>query len=274
MNILDINPFIRFAQSQPSVFEGGCLRRAYDCRIFYAISGEGKLHIKDETVEFKAGSLCFMPFDYPYYFEGQIYIIVLNFDFTRDFCHITEPAMPVPQDEFRRDKIHNTALPYEFSEPIIIKQYPKAEAVISEIVQEYRFPMNYTQIKCSGLLKNLLCDVLRYTSDDTDKHALEKQLMGFIKDNCTENLSNEAIAERFGYNPIYLNRIFKEYSGMSIHKYMLTERLKLGERLLLATDLSVDEIAEKCGFSERSRFCTAFKNHTKKTPSEYRKNTH
>lgn len=271
MNILDINPFLRFAQSQPSVFEGGCLRKAYDCRIFYAISGEGKLHIKDKTVEFGAGSLCFMPFDYPYYFEGQIYIIVLNFDFTRASQHITEPAIPLPQDEFCRDKIHNPALPPEFSEPIVINRYQKAESVISEIMQEYRFPMKYSEVKTSGLLKNLLCDLLRQSADDTDSHATEKQLMGFIKDNCTENLSNEAIAERFGYNPIYLNRIFKEYSGMSIHKYMLTERLKLGERLLIATDLGVDEIAEKCGFSERSRFCTAFKNHTGKTPLEYRK---
>lgn len=271
MNINDINPFLRFAQSQPSVFEGGCLRRAYDCRIFYAISGEGVLHIKNKRVEFKAGSLGFMPFDYPYYFEGKIYIMVLNFDFTRDFCHINTPAIPVPQNEFCREKIHNPALPPEFSEPIIIKQYPKAEAVISEIMQEYRFPMSFWETKCSGLLKNLLCDLLRHSADNPHRHEIEKQLMGFIKDNCTEILSNEMIAERFGYNHIYLNRIFKAYSGMSMHKYMIVERLKLGERLLSGTDLSVDEIAEKCGFLERSRFCTAFKNHTGKTPLEYRK---
>ena len=64
MRIQDMNPFLRFAESQPSVFEGGCLRRAYDCRIFYALSGEGILHVKDKEIEFKSGSLAFMPFDY------------------------------------------------------------------------------------------------------------------------------------------------------------------------------------------------------------------
>ncbi len=271
MNINDINPYLRFAQSQPSVFEGGCLRRAYDCRIFYALNGEGVLHIGEETINFGAGNVAFMPFDYPYYFEGKIYIIVLNFDFTREFCHITEPAIPVPQKDFCRDKIHNPALPTEFSQPIIIKNYVGAEPIISQILQEYRFPQGLSEAKCSGLLKTLLCEMVRFSNDYDDKHSIEKQLMGFIKDNCTENLSNEAIAERFGYNHIYLNRIFKAYCGLSLHKYMLNERLKLSERLLLGTDLSIDEIAEKCGFSERSRFCTAFKSHSGKTPLEYRK---
>lgn len=272
MNINDINPYLRFAQSQPSVFEGGCLRRAYDCRIFYALNGEGILHVGDEAIKFGAGNVAFMPFDFPYYFEGKIYIIVLNFDFTRDFCHLKSPAIPVTQEEFCRDKIHNTALPEEFSKPIILKSYRDAEAIISEILQEYRFPQDLSQVKCSGLLKTLLCEILRFSKSPDDKHSIEKQLMGFIKDNCTENLTNEKIAEHFGYNPIYLNRIFKAYCGLSLHKYMMTERLKLSEKLLLGTDLSVDEIAEKCGFSERSRFCTSFKATHGKTPLEYRKN--
>ncbi len=270
MNFNDINPYLRYAESQPSVFQGGCLRKAYDCRIFYALSGKGILHINNKSISFKAGNIAFMPFDYPYYFEGEIYIIVLNLDFNRDSAHIPGPAQPVPVENFKPDKIFNQALPETFQSPIVLSNYPEAETVVTDILQEYRFPNKLSEAKCSGLLKTLICDIAKSAFQPNDKFSLEKQLISYIKDNCTSSVSNEEIAEHFGYNHIYLNRIFKAYSGMSIHKYLLSERLKLSEKLLRGTDLSIEEIAEKCGFSERSRFCTTFKKQIGKTPLEYR----
>lgn len=39
MDFSEINPFLRFAQLQPTIIEGNRYKAAYDYRIFYILSG-------------------------------------------------------------------------------------------------------------------------------------------------------------------------------------------------------------------------------------------
>ena len=61
------------------------------------------------------------------------------------------------------------------------------------------------------------------------------------------------------------------YTGMTLHQAILAERIRIAKRLLHSTGLSVGAIAEECGFTDRSQFCTAFRKQKGMTPTEYKK---
>ena len=66
-------------------------------------------------------------------------------------------------------------------------------------------------------------------------------------------------------------RCFKSMILESPNQYLLKYRISRAMDLLNATDLSVTEVAMRCGFNDASHFIQYFKKRTKMTPAEYRK---
>lgn len=68
-----------------------------------------------------------------------------------------------------------------------------------------------------------------------------------------------------------LNSMFREKYGVSCWQFVISVRIETACNLLKATDYSVSNIAELCGFSDPYYFSKAFKKAVGKTPSEFRK---
>ena len=66
------------------------------------------------------------------------------------------------------------------------------------------------------------------------------------------------------------SRLFKEYMGVNFTKYVATLRIDQAKQLLLTTDLSIAEIAEKTGFASSAYFVRVFKAEAGLSPSAYR----
>ena len=82
---------------------------------------------------------------------------------------------------------------------------------------------------------------------------------------------NEDVAGHFGYHPVYLSQLYRQVTGTTLYRAILSERVRLAETWLLYTDQSMDEIAFGVGFQTRSHFCTFFKQQTGLSPARYRK---
>ena len=63
---------------------------------------------------------------------------------------------------------------------------------------------------------------------------------------------------------------FKLYVGCTPHEYLLQYRLRQSKRLLLSSDLTVEQIAEDCGFNSASHFARAFRQETDISPTAFR----
>ena len=70
----------------------------------------------------------------------------------------------------------------------------------------------------------------------------------------------------------HFTRVFKQVSGMSPNQYVQAKRIERAQTLLLASRLSIKEIAETVGIPNLSQFSKLFIKHTGYTPREY-KNT-
>lgn len=84
-------------------------------------------------------------------------------------------------------------------------------------------------------------------------------------------LSREDIQSHLHYNCDYLNRIFRQNTGMTLLSYCSYIYMKKAANLLLQTDGTVEEIAESLGFSNPSQFYRQFKKQFRMTPHEYRR---
>lgn len=81
------------------------------------------------------------------------------------------------------------------------------------------------------------------------------------------------IADHIGISRSYLMRIFKKKMHLSPKEYLLNYRLSEASKLLRSTTLSVQEIAEKVGYTNPFSFSQSFKNMFGSSPQHYREQT-
>ena len=82
--------------------------------------------------------------------------------------------------------------------------------------------------------------------------ALAVQIGEYIRNNIKNGITVRDIARSLGYNPDYLGKYFKKYSGTGLKEYLSAQRLKLAKDLLLTTDMSVKQIARELGYTEEN----------------------
>ncbi len=129
----------------------------------------------------------------------------------------------------------------------------------------------FQQQLTSTLLKLCLLEAARYKTCAAPEQPLVRQVRAYIQENYTQLKDNTAIAQAFGYHSYYLNRLFKQNTGMTLHQYLTALRIKKSKELLGETALSVSEIAEACGFGSADQFTWTFKAQVSTTPTAYRK---
>ena len=97
---------------------------------------------------------------------------------------------------------------------------------------------------------------------------------GWFRDHVEENFRSwhkvSEYADRLGYSTRTLNRLARQYTGLSA-KELIDERVVLeAKRQLRHADTSVAEIAEQLGFDDPSNFSSYFRRRTGTTPGAFR----
>jgi two-component system response regulator YesN len=80
------------------------------------------------------------------------------------------------------------------------------------------------------------------------------------------------LMQDLNYNQIYINRIFKKATGMSIGTYLNETRLQFALTYLKTSNFSVNDISDILGFSSPSFFYKKFREKYGITPNDYRTN--
>ncbi len=102
------------------------------------------------------------------------------------------------------------------------------------------------------------------------KHLLPEQVKRYIDDHYTEKLTLDDIADTFFVNKYHIVHVMKEAYGVSPIDYMVARRIGEAQNLLNSTSMSVSEIAEAVGYSDKNYFTRTFKKRVGLSPLEYR----
>ncbi len=96
-------------------------------------------------------------------------------------------------------------------------------------------------------------------------------ILTYIRQNVLnkEKIRIKSIAKEFYMSPNYVSIFIKKHANISVQQYVIQIKIKMAERLLKQTNLTINEIAEKIGFVDSSHFNKIFKKYNGVNPSEF-----
>lgn len=124
-------------------------------------------------------------------------------------------------------------------------------------------------------IANLLLGIMMYSDKNTifqekEAYARINRAKLIMRDRLTSEIDLEEIAGEVSMSYSWFRKLFKEYTGMSPASYIQEMKMERAKTMLMASELSVKEIAYLLNFESVSYFSATFKTRTGKTPSEYR----
>lgn len=120
------------------------------------------------------------------------------------------------------------------------------------------------------LMIQLIDNIADWIESDSSLDHVSNQIKTLIHTRYMEDLSLEILAKEVYLSPQYLSVLFSEKNGCGINKYIKNVRMNKAKELLENTNLKVNEICTKVGYSNYSYFCKCFAEEFGKTPKKYR----
>lgn len=242
--------------------------------LYYLMSGGRYYFIKDKTYHVKPGSFVLVK-PYDIHSTGNLHqggydriLITFKKSF---FDSILSMIKGVNLFECYEKDIH------------IIKLTPKEQNFIETLLlamldeHEKRLPGSEHFLKTA--MVQLLLLINRYSGQLPEDancypnaiHKTVSEVAAYINNNYFENVTLEEVSRQFFISPCYFSRTFRQVTGVAFTEYINGVRVKEAQRLLVKTDMSVSDIAERIGYKSATHFGRTFKMITGQTPLAYRR---
>ena len=189
--------------------------------------------------------------------------IILENRFARDFIkatyfpmiHDRRPNIPLPKEVFRRLKGHfHEIIGYQNSDLLL-----KTEASLM-------------------LFSLFLIDLYNALKAETNMNAVASrqeyqviQFLHILPKYYLHHRSLDFYADLLQVSPVYLSRVVKGVTGLTVIQHVNQLLMSSAECLLLTTTMSVKEIAAQLLFADQATFSKFFKRLKGKSPTEYRR---
>lgn len=106
-----------------------------------------------------------------------------------------------------------------------------------------------------------------------EKNATAKLIVDYIDKHFDQPLSLSMLAEKLSLSPSYLSVAIKQHLGIGFVDYVNKLRIQKAIKLLEYDDMTVQQIAERCGYDTVHTFIRRFKKTCLVPPNEYRLKT-
>ncbi len=111
-----------------------------------------------------------------------------------------------------------------------------------------------------------------FSTQKTDEsfgfNSTVKSIIDYTNDNFTSDITLDSLAEEFHLNKHYMCQIFKQTTGTTIHRYIISRRLARA-KVLLHQGHNVTATSDMCGFQNYTNFIRTFKNHFGLSPKQF-----
>ena len=109
----------------------------------------------------------------------------------------------------------------------------------------------------------------------SDSQAIEDPIVAagvhYIHQRLSEPITNEDIARAAGVSRTLFQQRFKHEMGVPIRAFLVNSRLDRARMLIASSDLTLADIAQRCGFKHQEYLGDVFKKKYGQTPGQYRK---
>lgn len=280
-----LKPVVNFANRLKS-YEGQSWgpRTIADCQLIYVISGQAEVMIGPQYYRISSGECIFYGSDSPHSILSSktdpVTFSSIHFSWDKDSL---EPVMPIPgiRDCSGLDLLREPAsyfIQAAAEEDTMLPHHcllPELEPFFLNIVAEYRSEAYGYQASMRGLLIQLLSLLLRHQRQTVRLVSAQQQqkiepALEAIRLNPDAHWTTEGLARLCGYHPTYFAALFAEVMGEAPKRYIVLERIRRAKQLLLE-DLTVEQTANKLGYTSIHYFCRSFKEITGLTPTQFKR---
>jgi AraC-like DNA-binding protein len=141
-----------------------------------------------------------------------------------------------------------------------------ATKLINEVEQMKQVPDVINHLKRS--LEVFTHTVYAFNKQRHGKAILE--LFSYIHEHYPEKISLQVLSAHIGLNSSYLSSLIHKETGTALTDHINQVRIEASKSDLLHSSLSINEIAQKVGFSYQNHYARVFKKFTGMSPMEYR----
>lgn len=271
MDLIKFNPVIRSVSLYEKINKTDeC--RAYDCRVIYMVSGDVSAVVGGEKLgHMGPGHLLYIPAGVPYKLKSKyLRAVVVSFDMTSDSYGTLERISPVATAEFDAALCHDADIEAPFDKFLHLEDMESERDTFINMANIFTSAEGSYRARASAMFKLIMLKIAETVDEQALPARMVEELDSYIRDNCTDEISNTEIGAIFGYHPFYVSKMLKDRKGMTLRQYIIAYRLKAAKKMLELTDKSAAEIAEACGFTDASYFAKTFKASFGETPKEYR----
>ncbi|MCK5811660.1 MAG: helix-turn-helix domain-containing protein [Clostridiales bacterium] len=281
ISILHITPNLRYINLYQceSGYDSG-LRKNHDHYFLYVHKGKGTIIIDKTSYKVALGDLLFCSPNIinriiadeqnPFLLTG------INFDFTNKFVN-QKNLYPIDitlfDEQYLTEKIHFTDFegfpPHiRFTDDLLFKKH------ITAIVELFDNKKKHWEIVANGQLQLLIALIIDHIIQGDMAHPQHKyqEIITYIQENYTSNLSNDLIATKFHYNPDYINKMIYSYTGLTIKQYIIDLRIRKAIDLLINSDWPINQVSSFIGYNNTYYFSKIFKKKTGFSPTLFRSN--
>ncbi|MEX0652590.1 MAG: DNA-binding transcriptional regulator [Phycisphaeraceae bacterium] len=140
----------------------------------------------------------------------------------------------------------------------------EAAALLERLLAGEPAPETPVQVEPVGVIPRQSTNILAI-----DDEAVARA-MRFIREYATEGIDVRDVLRHVPVSRRWLEQAFQRQLRRSLHQEIVRTRVARAKTLLLHTDLSMVEVADRAGFGYASHFSSAFKREVGETPRQFR----
>ena len=111
---------------------------------------------------------------------------------------------------------------------------------------------------------------LRAAGDAPTAHSGVAAAVAYVRENCTDQVRVGDVAAAASMSVVQLERATRRIIGLSVRQLLVRFRVEHAVGLLATTQLSLSEIAGRCGYYDQSAFTRQFRRVVGVSPGAYR----
>lgn len=149
---------------------------------------------------------------------------------------------------------------------------------LERLIEDFKFAYDNFSVqekafKILSIFYNILDEILPKIKKSPEKQIYNtsvKKAIDYITFNYTRNITIKELSAISNLSPSRFFTAFKKETGITPIEYKNRICIRNAKRMLLISDLSIEETAEKLGFNSSSYFRRTFKAYTGESPKEYK----
>ncbi len=232
------------------------------CFVLLIIRTQGLFQIAGKQYQVTPGSALILSPGTPYSYSNP------DGEYVDDWLHFTTT---------NEDAFHSM-LPF-MNIPFVLSNTESYTTLVHQIMLEHAYtPQPYSFENIDALFRVLINHLLVHQQNASQPTAIspyKSQLQALrleLQNNFLNTPDIRDSAASIGISESYFQHLYTELFGISYQQDVIHFRIEYAKNLLLTTVLTVEEIAELCGYNNEIHFYRQFKKIAGQTPAKFRKN--